>query len=163
MNGEIDTSDKRALLRFWNNVEFANGIEGCWLWKGKPTRTGYGRFGVGGRNVMAHRYSFELYSGRLGDMFACHTCDNRLCVNPYHLFPGTHADNAADRVSKNRSAVAFGEDNPNSKLSAENVREIRSRYAGGGVSQTELAKEFGVQQPAIWKIVNNLKWREIAA
>ena len=76
---------------------------GCWLWTASLTGPGYGQFGVKGRVELAHRVSYELHVGAIPDgLCVLHRCDVRHCVNPNHLFLGTHSDNSRDCVSKGR-------------------------------------------------------------
>ncbi len=89
-------------VRFWRSVQVTDG---CWEWQGS-TRNGYGVISKGGRNgrqLKAHRLSYEMHLGSIPEgMIVCHTCDNPICVNPGHLFVGTHKDNAVDKMNKNR-------------------------------------------------------------
>ena len=90
---------------FWEMVAGAEDPEGCWLWMGKTDYAGYGMVGLGLRKgILAHRFSWEIANGPLPEgLFACHHCDNPPCVNPSHLFLGTHQDNMNDRNRKGRS------------------------------------------------------------
>lgn len=120
---------------FWSQVD-RRGPDECWLWTGRRHGFGYGLIGGNGR---AHRISWELANGREpGALEVCHSCDNPPCVNPSHLFLGTHADNMADRSRKLRVRER--------QLTPEQVQEIRRVYRpwcrtnGGGA----LARRFGV-------------------
>lgn len=147
----------------------------CWLWHGTRDPHGYGILWVRGRNVRAHRLSWELHYGPVpAGMNVLHHCDNPTCVRPDHLFLGTHADNVADKVAKGRQAsgerhgarrhrerMPRGERNGNARLAADDVREIRRLYAVGTATQTALAARFGVTQRVIWQIVHRLTWRHV--
>lgn len=82
--------------------------DGCWLWTScKRGITGYGAFRFNGKVVNSHRMAYELFIGKIPEgMLVCHKCDNKMCVNPDHLFLGTERDNYYDAVSKGR--VIFG-------------------------------------------------------
>jgi hypothetical protein len=127
---------------------------GCWLWLGRPQSTGYGQLHVSGKRTLAHRYSWELEIGPIPDgMYVLHRCDNRLCVNPDHLFVGTHQDNMDDMVRKGRCPT--GEDHWNAKLTRKDVTAIRKSTK----SQRALAREYGVGQKNISHIITERTWK----
>lgn len=131
----------------------------CWIWTAGRNALGYGSFKFGPRRgQLAHRVSWELAHGAPGQLHVLHRCDNPPCVNPAHLFLGTHQDNMDDMYAKGRRVPARGERNRHAKLTVEQVQEIRDRYAGGEI-QISLAKAFGVSQPAISQIVRRAHWR----
>lgn len=74
----------------------------CWEWGGVKNKQGYGRFYFKGKQVAAHRWSYEYFIGKLGGLHCCHHCDNPGCVNPFHLFAGTAQDNVDDKMKKGR-------------------------------------------------------------
>lgn len=76
---------------------------GCWIWTGSTNRTGYGQWAAGGRKWLAHRYALAASVPCPDEaLLACHHCDNPPCVNPEHLYWGTHKDNAADASARDR-------------------------------------------------------------
>ncbi len=77
--------------------------ECCWTWTGSLGKWGYGHFRVDSKTMLAHRVSWMLHNGEIPNgLFVCHHCDNPKCVNPEHLFLGTHQDNIDDMMSKGR-------------------------------------------------------------
>lgn len=88
---------------FWDRTE-VSGENECWRWLGSVTRYGYGIARVSRQTVVATRLSLVLHGKkRPSDKhFACHTCDNPICVNPAHLWWGTHRENMQDAVRKGR-------------------------------------------------------------
>ncbi len=91
--------------RFWKKVDKSGGPDACWLWTAGKSSRGYGTFCVGGKTFSTHRIAWLMAAGQVPHSFCvCHKCDVKICCNPSHFFLGTHADNMADKVSKNRQA-----------------------------------------------------------
>lgn len=124
----------------------------CWLWTGATNNGGYGAQG----RRMAHRMSHEIFNGPTLGKVVMHSCDNPSCVKPAHLTTGTQSENMQDMARKMR--------NNTSKLSVEQVLEIRSRYVRTShkrSNKNELAAEFGVQPGTIKAIINRRLWSHI--
>lgn len=145
-----------AINRFWTKVKIARFDE-CWNWQACKFRDGYGQFRANYHNYRAHRVAYTLYHGDIPDgLVVCHTCDNRLCCNPSHMFLGTIRDNSLDAREKGR--LPTGERNGSSKLTYEQVAEIRALYATGNYSQMQIAAMFHVHQTLISAITRNVRW-----
>lgn len=146
-----------ATERLVGKVDVRSADE-CWPFTGFLNALGYGQMTENRTSVGAHRVAWRAAFGPIPEgMCVCHACDNPPCCNPAHLFLGTHADNMADAASKKRMWREPGrnEDNKHHKLSNGQVREIRVRYAAGGISQRGLGREYGVTQAQIWHIVHD--------
>ena len=150
--------------RFWTKVDKSGE---CWEWTANLYSNGYGQFYLNGTMVLSHRLSYvmnhpltiDLWKHR--EIFVCHRCDNPRCVNPAHLFLGTHTDNMKDMVAKGRGKQVKGEKHGRSKLTETDVREIRTKYANGGVSQRQLALEYSVPHSSICVLINRKTWSHI--
>lgn len=141
--------------KFWRYAPNNGGNE-CWNWKGAVNGNGYGATSIRGKHLAAHRASYKLFVGDIPDgLCVCHKCDNPLCVNPSHLFLGTHADNAADRARKLRGAI--GERNQGAILTEKQVLRIRKM---SGTCE-EIGRKFGVTKSAISRIRRRITWKHI--
>lgn len=137
--------------RFWRWLDKRQ--DGCWIYTGNKDADGYGRLVRGGKWVRAHRYAYALTKGPIPDgMMVCHTCDNRPCCNPAHLFVGTATDNNRDREAKGRGCKRrewlHGERSPMSKLTNAQRLEIRRRVIAGE-SMRAMGRIFGVSYPSV--------------
>jgi hypothetical protein len=153
--------------RFWEKVKKAPG---CWTWTAAKYANGYGLFAFSQpwRRGYAHRASWELAFGAIPDgLWVLHHCDNPACVRPDHLFLGTHADNMRDMKSKGRwnlngaRTSLAGENHPMRRLTETAVRDIRRRFAAGGITKRALAREYGVHEAHIGSIVRGRTWKAV--
>ena len=144
--------------RFWRKVDKSGE---CWEWTGSRRSKGYGDLVKEGRNVGAHRISYELANGPIPDgLCVCHHCDNTGCVNPDHLFLGTSAENTADMIAKGRAVHGRGETLYSAKLTEQNVRDIRAKHSEG-VTGSSLAREYGVTTGTISHIIKGRRWKHL--
>jgi hypothetical protein len=149
MHGNIDR-------RFWSKVDIRSSDE-CWEWlaglHGLNPRNRYGAFWGGERMVKAHRFSYESYYGSIpNNKLILHKCDNKLCVNPKHLYVGTEADNISDRekrnpVSRELSGVTH------TKLYEYEIYDIRNLR--GKMLQSRVASIYNVSKNVIYRIWKN--------
>lgn len=212
---KLTKSDKR---RFWSKVSKRAPNE-CWEWQASKDSRGYGRFGLKYKAYGAHRIAHFLKTGIDGELFVCHHCDNPGCVNPDHMFLGTHDDNIKDAKLKGRMAsgdrngtrtqphrrargkrhgsvtmpwrtargdrngsrthperlphgdnhhsrlrpelVKRGEGHSNSKLTEDQVREIRAKYKPRIYTMRMLGDEYNVEPTTINGIIKRKSWKHV--
>jgi hypothetical protein len=120
----------------------------CIEWKGCVQGNGYGRVRHNGKTHYAHRVAWEKANGPIpAGKDICHTCDNRKCVNPDHLFLGTRRDNMQDAKAKGRHVH---------KMTDDDARIARYWYSLGNWTQKRIAEYFGVCESNISLIVRGL-------
>lgn len=152
-----------------------SAVGDCILWMAGKDHNGYGLIRAGGnRKLLAHRAAWIVHFGTIPDgLYVCHSCDVPACINPAHLFLGTHTDNMRDMSTKGRAAtgqrnasqfspqsVPRGEKNGLSKLTNRDVVLIRE--AAGFMILREMSAMFGVSNAAIVSVVKRKTWTHIA-
>jgi hypothetical protein len=132
---------------------------GCWLWLLGLDSAGYGKCKIHGEMFGAHRVLWMMSNGAIPDgLFVLHKCDVTCCVNPSHLYLGTHQDNIADRERRNRGSKKDGERNPSSKLKEVDIMEILD-LINAGVGHKEISVVFNVTQQTIYNVAIKKTWR----
>lgn len=128
---------------------------GCWEWTA-CTCKGYGAIKVEGKLMAAHRVAYELFRGAVPDgLHVLHDCDQPICVNPAHLFVGTHEQNMTDKTLKRRHS--FGEKHGRAKLTERDIRTIRS----GNETVHKTAGQYGVHPSLISLIRKRKLWAHV--
>jgi predicted DNA-binding protein (UPF0251 family) len=163
-----------TIARFWTYVRKDPDPDGCWLWIGTSDHHGYGHIHEHKRYYQAHRFSWLIHAGAIPErLFVCHHCDVPLCVNPAHLFIGTHSDNMRDAARKGRMAAGirsgqhthpesrpYGERNGNAKLTESDIPHIRL-LLNQGISQGAVARLYGINKKCIWRIAHGIAWTQV--
>jgi len=152
--GRRGQQDTTLAARFWAKVDRKSPSE-CWLWLADanyPDHRGYGKFSVDGRSVRAHRVAYELEVGPIpAGKLVLHRCDVRRCVNPSHLFLGTHSDNAQDAYRKGRRTNPHRLGRLYPGVSPDAIRLIRR---AGFRSSASLAEDLGLSEVLVRAIRN---------
>lgn len=135
--------------RFWEKVDKSKD---CWLWKGAiHKKTGYGVFQFEyKKTINAHRVAWFLIHGYFSNLGVCHKCDNKICVNPNHLFEGTQKENIHDAMRKKRFISAIKK-----KFTEKQAIEIIKKYKTGLYTHSDLGKEYNLSRPVIGKIITH--------
>ena len=143
--------------RFWKWVDKSGA---CWEWVGALSDNGYGRVTVktdkGFRSKYTHRVSYEIHFGEIPPgAQVCHSCDNRKCVNPAHLWAGTPQENSTDMVDKRRSNI--GEKHWNRRLTEGDVLQIRRRRLDGE-KLADIGRDYSASTTLISKVSRGDRW-----
>lgn len=143
---------------------------GCWIWQGPRRRNAYGvATNKSGVTTSAHRVCYEAAHGVTlpRHLVVCHKCDNPPCVNPDHLFSGTHSDNMKDCAAKGRLKLTlaganlptmFGTDNAKAKMNPDKVVLIRASTD----PIKAIARRFGIDPKTVRQIRNREIWKQVS-
>lgn len=149
-----------ATALFWSFVSKGAPNE-CWLWTGpRYSRDAYPRFRFHQTETGAHRFSYEIHNSPIPVLLhVCHHCDVPLCVNPSHLFLGSHKDNMVDKGQKERLRQSLGYP-PSSKSRGKlHVNAVRAIRSNPNISLNSYAEEFGVTQNTIYQVRKHITYR----
>ena len=150
----------RSLMQRVIDSSIPEPNSGCWLWLG-CTNGRYPQLKEKRKNIYAHRIACESVHGELGELQALHKCDNPICVNPDHLYPGTQLQNVRDCIDRGRfkspgaTVPECGSDRYNAKLTEANAVYIRTSSEKG----IDLASRFGVTPGIISEIRSGKRWK----
>jgi hypothetical protein len=151
--------------RLLKSIEVDNKT-GCWNWTRHRNQDGYGGVWYQGKTRRASRVAFEAFVSPIPDgQLVLHKCDNPSCINPDHLFLGTHKDNAEDRNRKQRQS--HGERHPKAKLSTEQVKQYKllrqaARYFLGPHEGSKLARTVsGISRTTAEHIDSGRRWKSV--
>lgn len=130
---------------------------GCWEWLGAISgKNGYGVITINGKAKSAHRVSYEISVGKIEKgLMVLHKCNNRICINPEHLYLGTHNDNMRDMA---HTQAVKGENNAMARLSESDVKEIKKLIKERTMFYRDIAEKYGVKRQTIKDIALGRTW-----
>lgn len=153
--------NKTIIRRFWSHVD-VRGKNDCWEVKNRKPGN-YTSFTIGYASIHFHRFALMIALGRSlrTSEWSLHSCDNKLCCNPNHLFLGTAKDNSEDMLSKGRHKAQRGEEHHGAKLTEKKVLLVRKLWLSGLWNKIELAQEFEVSESAIRFVLLGKRWSHV--
>lgn len=145
------TSQLSARELLERNATWTISESNCWEWQKPLSNDGYGQITYRNRATGVHRVAYEAWVGPIPKgMFVCHSCDNRRCLNPEHLWLGSNAENMADMVAKGRGPKT------RAKLNPEKVAQIRA----SSETNKALAEYYGVDPSIISRVRSGSRWKD---
>jgi len=146
--------------KFWSRIIIPEDLTNCWIYSGTETNSGHGMFWAG-KNILAHRFSWEFYNGEIPKgKLVLHDCDIPNCINPSHLYLGTHQDNMDDMVNRDRSC--YGSLSGKSILTENIVIDMITRiYNDEFKDVNHIAEIFNISPENIRDILNGRTWNHI--
>jgi hypothetical protein len=148
-------------MRKTKEIEYEVDANGCWnCTSHRKDEGGYPTITRNYKTRKLHRYMYQQeYGGIKNGLFCLHKCDNPACINPKHLYLGTHQDNMNDRSERGRNRIMKGEKHGRAKLDNEKVLKIRA--LNGVLFHREIAIMFGVSRSLIGLILQRRNWSHI--
>ena len=136
-----------------------NAENSCWEWTRCLSNKGYAVFNVKNKMILVHRFMYEKFKNKISNkMSVCHSCDNPKCVNPEHLFLGTHKENIIDCIKKGRDKKARGERQRKCSISEKTAIEIKTKFKEGKTIK-EIYHLFDCSYQTVWNICKNRSWK----
>jgi len=134
------------------------GFNECWIWIGAvDKKIGYGRFSWNTNTTTAHRFAYLVAHGSIPQgMLICHKCDNRICVNPNHLFAGTIKENNQDMWNKGRGRIKT-----RANITPEQVIQIRRMYKPFVMTYKMISEKLGVPYKSVDCALQKNKWKSV--
>lgn len=143
--------------RFWSRVKTDANDKGCWEWQARCNKQGYGSICVNNKKMLVTHYVWFLTYDKYPDQFMLHSCDTPPCVNPKHLREGTHQDNTADKVSRNRQARGSS---CRAKLKESDIPKIRQSIREG-LSDNKIGAMLNVNAMTIFSVRHGITWKYV--
>ena len=162
MNSEFNKMNwpEHVGRNFWSHVNYPGNDQACWEWQAYTLWDGYGQFRFFGKNIKCHKVAYMYYFGPIPPgLWILHNCDNRLCVNPEHLYAGTRKDNDNDVINRGRLQ---GSKNGNNILIEEDIYEIITDvYNDKYRSCSQIANKYNLDTQTIRNIFKRKSWKHV--